>query len=595
MAQSPSPARREPQGPGAAAVPVNYLDVIAADVPLFAAALEAHRQGQLGKARGAYLELMDQPRLTAVCLHQLGVIAGQQGDHRRAAELLERAIRLDPAQPMYYQNLSVSLEKLGNKPAALDALIDLGCALQKVERHDQAIPIYRRIIEIDRCRYAAYVNMGTGLAWSGDPRAAVPELLRGIVLHALVLPELKSFLDGLLPRLIADAVVPHDIVKPPGQPSGRVEMVEHALTSLGKALTEIGYPDEAIRCHRMAIELEPGFALAHWNLSLALLTKSDFAQGWQEYEWRWRWDKFPDPKRRLPVPVWRGQPLAGKTVVVYAEQGYGDVIQFLPLARRLAAMAGEVLLEVTTPQVRLLREGFAGGNLRVIERTREPNRIATERPYDYVVPLLSLPSRLALRLEELPLAREPYITVPPAAAAAWRERLAGAAGLKVGLAWRGRPTPEAKRTIPLERLGPLMACEGVSWHAIQVAGETAEIAASKLPVADWSPQLRDFADTAALVSELDLVISIDTAAAHLAAALGKPVWIMLLAVPDWRWLLARRDSPWYPTARLFRQPAAGDWESVLGELAKALAERQRARAWALRLIDACPAPFFLEG
>ena len=187
-------------------------------MPLFAAALEAHRQGQLSRARSAYLELMDQPNLTAVCLHQLGVVAGQQGDHKRAAELFQRAIRIDGGQPMFYQNLSVSLERLGNKGAALDALIDLGCALQKGELHDQAIPVYRRILEADPCRYAAYVNMGTGLAWLGDTRNAVPALIKGAVLHAEVKAELKVFLADLLPSLIAGGAVPPDIGTCRGRP-----------------------------------------------------------------------------------------------------------------------------------------------------------------------------------------------------------------------------------------------------------------------------------------------------------------------------------------------------------------------------------------
>jgi tetratricopeptide (TPR) repeat protein len=564
----PSPTAARARAP-AAARPLLYVDLVAQTAPLFATALRAHRRGQLGKARSAYLELTDQPRLTAVCLHQLGVLAGEQGDHKRAAELLQCAIRLDPGQPLFIQNLATSLEKLGDRPAARAALIDLGCLMQKADRHEEAIPVYRRILAEDPNHYGAHVNLGTGFGWLNDARAAIPLLLRGIALHAATMPQLKPLLEALLPRLVADGIVSADIVSP-GAPSGRLEMIEHPLTSLGKALTDLGYDEEALRCHRLSAEIEPGFALAHWNMSLVLLSAGDFAAGWKEYEWRWRWDKFPDAKRVLPVPEWRGEPLEGKTIVVYSEQGYGDTIQFAPLARRLAEQAGEVLLEVTTPQVRLFQEGFARGNLAVIERTRDPNRVATAKPYHYTLPLISLPAKLGLGLAELPLSQGGYITPPARHRAPWKKRLAGP-GLKVGLAWLGRKTPDHRRSIPLAQFRPLFAVKGVAWHALQRAGETGEIRATGLPIADWSAYLEDFADTAALIAELDLVISIDTAAAHLAGAIAKPVLIMLVAHPDWRWLRGRDDCPWYPTARLFRQPQIGDWDSVIAEVARALA------------------------
>ena len=556
------PARRE----------ATFLDAIAATTPLFATALRHHRDGEIGKARGIYRELMDQPALTAICLHQLGVIAGQQGDHKRAAELIQRAIRLDPGQPMFYQNLAFSLEQQGNKAGAIDALIDLGFTLQQAEQHAQSVPVYRRILAADPCRYAAHVNLGTAIAWLNDPRAAIPVLLRGIVLHAQIMPELKGFLAEILPRLIAEGVVPADIAQPLGRPTGRIEMIEHALTSLGKALNEVGCPAEAIRCHRMALEIEPGFALGHWNLSLALLTEGDFVNGWAGYEWRWLWDKFAGPRRRLGVPEWRGQPLAGKTIIVYTEQGFGDSILVAPLVRRLAAQAGTVLLEVLSPQLRLFRESFEGGNIEVIERPADVNRVGTSRPYDYVVPLMSLPDRLGLKLEDLPLSSGPYLKPLRADKAAWAKRLAGARGLKVGLTWAGRPKPEPRRSVPLERLRPLFGVEGIAWHSLQIGPGSEQLAAAQLPIADLGPQIKDFADTAAIISELDLVISIDTAVAHLAGAMQKPVWIMLFAVPDWRWQRGRGDSPWFPTARLFRQPAIDDWDSVVAEMGRALAE-----------------------
>ena len=231
------------------------------------------------------------------------------------------------------------------------------------------------------------------------------------------------------------------------------------------------------------------------------------------------------------APSWRGQPLAGKTVVVYAEQGYGDTIQFAPLARRLAEQAGEVLFEVTTPQVRLFKEGFAGGNLEVVERTRNPDIIATLKPYHYVVPLMSLPARLSLSLGDLPLCG-PYIKPPTAARAQWAKRFAGAKGCKIGLAWAGRPThaEDRKRSLTLERLRALFLVQGISWYSLQVGPASAQIAETKLPLVDLAPHFNDFADTAAII-ELSVVIAVDTAVAHLGAAMGKSVWILLPRSP----------------------------------------------------------------
>jgi tetratricopeptide (TPR) repeat protein len=570
MTELSTEARAEPQG----ASPGTFLDAVAAKAPRFAVALRAHHEGQVGSARDIYLELMEQPALTAICLHQLGVIAGLQGDYKRAVELLQGAIRIDPEQQIFYHNLSFSLEKLGDKKAAIDVLVDLGGMLQKAREHRQAVAIYRDILAADPCRYAAHVNMGSGLAWLDEPRAAIPALLRGIALYAETAPELKVLLAEILPRLVADGVVPSDIARPPGSPTGNLDVIAHALTNLGKTLTEQGYGEEAIRCHRMALRYDPALGLAHGNMSLELLRKGDFANGWKEYEWRWRWSAFPTARRIFPAPEWRRQPLAGKTVLIYTEQGYGDVILFAPLARKLAERAGAVFFEVAGGQLRLFKENFAGGNIEVIERPPHPNRVGTSRPLDYVVSLLSLPERLCLEPGDLPLSADAYLRPAAFDKAAWADRLAAARGLKVGLTWSGSPMPERKRSLALKRLRPLFGIEGIAWHSLQLGPGSEELVNAKLPIADLAPYIVDFADTAAIISQLDLVITIDTAVAHLAGAMRKPVWIMLLAMADWRWQRGRSDSPWYPTARLFRQPAIGDWNSVIAEVGRALLERR---------------------
>ena len=199
----------------------DFLDQTAAGVPMLAAALAAHRQGQLARARAAYAELVEQPALTAICLHQLGVLAGQLGEHQRASELIERAIRIDPERPLFHQNLAVSLERRGDPAAALDSLINLACIWQKAERHEPAIAIYRRVLAADPRRYAAWVNLGTGLAWQGQVPEAVQSILRGVVLHARVMPELRALLDALLPGLGAAGLVPAAFGLPGGGEDGR--------------------------------------------------------------------------------------------------------------------------------------------------------------------------------------------------------------------------------------------------------------------------------------------------------------------------------------------------------------------------------------
>jgi Tetratricopeptide repeat/Glycosyltransferase family 9 (heptosyltransferase) len=461
----------------------------------------------------------------------------------------------------------------GNRAGALDALIDLGLALNKAERHDRAIPLYRRVLEADPSRYAAWINMGTSYACLGEPAAAVPFLLRGCVLHAHLRADLRPFLDAALPDLVADGVVPPDIADAPTVPTGQVEMIEQALCTLGKALMELGYSDAAARSYRLAVATEPRVGLAHWNLSHALLAAGDFAQGWREYEWRWHWDGFPEVRRRLAAPFWRGEDIAGKTIVVYTEQGYGDAIQFAPLASLLGEFAQHVLLEMAPPQFRLLRQSFAGGAISIIERMDDPHSVATDIPFDYVVPLMSLPERLGLSLADLPLAQG-YLRADAADTAIWASRLSASSLPKVGLVWAGRPThgDDRKRSLTLQQLRPLLDQTVVDWYSLQLGPASEQRHQAGLSICDLSEDLHDFADTAAAIANLDLVISVDTSVAHLAAAMGKPTWIMLPNVADWRWLRDRCDTPWYPSVRLFRQPKIGDWSAVIEEVRRALIE-----------------------
>ena len=332
-----------------------------------------------------------------------------------------------------------------------------------------------------------------------------------------------------------------------------------------------GDPDGAVSCYRRALRIDPGYAQAHCSLAQALLATGAYEEGWEEFEWRWR---CGDPALRMPPfpqPLWDGsQDIAGKRILLHAEQGFGDAIQFIRYAPLLAARGARVLA-LCDPALTTLFRSVPG-----IDSIGEPGQPLAE--FDYHAPLMSLPRACGTTVATIP-APIPYVAARPDAVATWRGRLATSPGsLKIGLAWAGSPgfIAAAMKAVPLDDLAPLATTPGCAFFSLQkgdAAAKLHESARWRGRILDYTADLRDFSDTAALIAALDLVISIDTAAAHLAGALGKPVWLLLAAVPDWRWLPRAGASAWYPTATLFKQPAEGDWKSVVGEVKRALVQR----------------------
>ena len=554
--------------------PVGYIDGVAKAVPAFAAALELQAKGQLAQARGAYVDLMDLPALVPACLHQLGVMAGQRGDHPRAAALFRQAVRLEPDQALFYHNLAASLERSGKIPETIDVLTDLAARFQAAGRHEQALPIYQRIISADPRRYAAYVNLGMGLAVSGNPGASVPILARGLALAARDLPELANFLNAILPKIIDAGLAKPDTLEVTGAATGPVDKVTQAIINLGKALSEMGLVDISEDAYRLAATLEPGLPLAHWNLAVSLLARQEFAEGWEQYEWRMWWDGFSERGRRLGAPPWRGEPLKGKRIGIWGEQGNGDIIQFVPLVMDLVALgAKQVVLEVPVPLVRLFQHCVAGPKVQVIARTDNMHHFAALTPVDYILPMMSLPRLLKLTPDRMPLARD-YMKPIDDDRPEWAERFGGLTGKRVGLVWSGRENfvGNGRRLVSVDKLAPLFEVPGISFVSLQVGPRAGQAGAAGFPIFDAAPFLNDFADTAAALTELDLVIAVDTGVAHLSSAIGRPTWIMVQHVPDWRWYREGEECPWYPSARLFRQEILGDWspviETIAGELHK---------------------------
>ncbi|GEM_PF-3431395 len=345
-----------------------------------------------------------------------------------------------------------------------------------------------------------------------------------------------------------------------------------AYNNLGNVYWRQGQVDEALALYERSIELKPDFADAHNSLALTLLLKGDFERGWREHEWRWESTQFIRGKPRVPQPSWDGSDLQGRTIALYAEQGFGDTLQFVRYIPLVAARAGRVIL-VCQRELAPLLESFDGVDQLVIRGQALPQ-------FDVHAPLMSLPYLLGHRSEaEIP-ARVPYLRPPRQHAARWASVLPASDSFRVGLAWAGNPrNPKDRfRSLRLADFGPLADVPGVEFFGLQK--EAAEDAAPPggMVFTNIGPKLGEFADTAAAMGQLDLVLSVDTAAAHLAGALGRPVWILLPYVPDWRWQLGREDSPWYPTARLFRQHRLDDWSAALELVRQALPDAVRNRA-----------------
>jgi Flp pilus assembly protein TadD len=412
-------------------------------------------------------------------------------------------------------------------------------------------------------------------ALAGDPNNPSALHLLGVVLH-----QNKRSAEGVLFIQRAISIAPqvpafHNNL---GEALRELDRCEEAIASYQRALKlKPDYPEalnniggeygrlarmpESIACLRQCIALAPHDPDAHWNLAVALLLVGDWIPGWNEFEWRLQ--RPESPGRIYPQPVWSGQPLAGKTLLLWSEQGFGDMVQFFRFVSVAKRLGGRVILDVQSPLASLL----AAQN---VADAVYANGDALP-PFDYHAALMSMPRILRTTIETLPR-QVPYLQPDPVRAAMWAARLKKDTTRKIGLAWAGRPEHHnnRRRSIRPELLRPLSAMKDVTFVTIQPRPANAPPPPAELAIMDPGMELADFADTAALISQLDLVISVDTSVAHLAGALGKPVWLLLPFSPDWRWLMLREDSPWYPTMRLFRQRRLGNWDDVMGRVVKEL-------------------------
>jgi tetratricopeptide (TPR) repeat protein len=419
--------------------------------------------------------------------------------------------------------------------SSAEAYNNLGAALEEEGKRDEALACYRRALELKPDYAEALKNIGNAFLEEGKLDEAISFLHRALTLN-------PNF--------------------------------ARAHTGLGIVLREQGKMAEAHACFLRALELQPAFAWGHYNLGLLLLLLGRYEEGWREYERRL---EVPNLAKAYPMPRWNGESAVGRTILLHGEQGFGDVIQFIryaPLVKRRTG-AGRVLMEAPPRLARLLQEN-TDWNAEIISGASSEHAA----PVDCHASLLSLPLALGI-FDPLPMTA-PYLRADPALRREWRERLGVTSSRRVGLVWAGNPRHKLNRlrSMTAASLLPLIKTPGIEFYSLQMGDESgAGRQLAELGLVDLTGRIQDFADTAALVAELDLVISVDTAVAHLAGAMGRPVWTMLQFRGEWRWGLAGETTEWYPTMRLFRQPALGDWEAVVKRVAAELLGSRQKEFW----------------
>jgi Flp pilus assembly protein TadD len=469
----------------------------------------------------------------AAAYHHLGFRLKKQGNLDAAVAIYRQALQVDADDPQILANL--------------------GAALLAQGRLGEAYDCYARAAELAPDSAAAQTNLGVILAKTGRTQKALDAFRKAVQLE----PDL-----ALAHRNLADAL------REEQQVEEAIACYRCALdlkpdypqvqNNLAMALCEGGRLEESLAVFRALVESRPGEAELHWNYSLVLLLSGDFEQGWREYEYRWQAPSFRSPRRNFARPLWTGSDLAGRTILLHAEQGLGDTIQFIryaPILAERAQRVGATVIVECQPELCRLLQGLPG-----VERVIPAGRALGE--FDLHCPMLSLPVAMGTTARNIPN-RSQYLHAPEDLRQRWAKKVGeDPAGYRVGLVWAGSPTHanDRRRSIPPDLLSPLASVAGVTFYSIQLNSTSAPAGINFI---DHAQDLHDFADTAGLIMNLDLIISVDTAAAHLAGALGRKVWTMLPYSPDWRWQMAREDSPWYPTMRLFRQPRAGDGGAVI--------------------------------
>jgi Flp pilus assembly protein TadD len=459
-----------------------------------------HQAGDLGQAEQIYRQILQADPRTAEAWYLLGAVCQVGNRLDEAVACYQEAVRLWPDFEETHYNL--------------------GNVFRLQGKLDEAVACYRKTVSLKPDHAEARNNLGNVLRAQGR------------------LGEAEASLQQAL-GLKSDLAETHH--------------------NLGNLLRDQGRLDEAAASYQRAIDLQVDLAYTRNNRAQVYLLQGNYEEGWVEYEWRWRTKEFAMPP--YPQPLWDGSPLAGRTILLHAEQGLGDTLQFIRYAPLVRQRGGRVIVRCQAPLVRLL-ETCPGLDLVAAREDELP-------PFEVHAPLLSLPRLFHTTLATVPT-EVPYLSAPPDLMESWQRELSPLRAFKVGIVWQGNPDykRDQQRSIPLAHFTRLAGVEGVQFFSLQKQHglEQVPAVAGRLTLGDLGGRLDEasgpFSDTAAVLKNLDLVITCDTSIAHLAGALAVPVWVALPYAPDWRWMLGREDSPWYPTLRLFRQPAPGDWATV---------------------------------
>ena len=537
-------------------------------------ALALHQQGRLGYAEKIYARILKSAPSHFDALHLLGVLKLQTGKVGEAYRLIAAALEVEPRSADALTNLGLALRAMNRNaealtrfdqalalvPAHVEARNNRGLLLLVEHRAAEALACFDEVLRLEP-RHLARINRGNALAELGALEQAIAEYDRALAMfpnHPGALFNRGNALHAM--ARYDEAIAAFD------RALAAVPRHAEAWNNRATALYALNRHADALASCARAIAVRKDYADAHHNEALSLLAMGEFARGLPKYEWRLRAGNARP--RALRRPLWLGEyPLSRKTILLHAEQGLGDSIQFVRYAPLIARAGAKVILEVQPELADLL--GAIDGVDRIVTRGE------TLPAFDVHCPIASLPLAFRTGLDSVPAAI-PYLRARDERVSKWKPRIAALARPVVALAWAGNPAHvnDPNRSIALSRLDPLVATPGARFVSIQrdLRGGEAEMLASDDRIVHLGGELADFADTAAVIALCDLVIAVDTAVAHLAGAMGKPVFILLPFSCDWRWMLDRADTPWYPTARLFRQPALQDWDSVIAQVQAQLAQ-----------------------
>lgn len=536
-------------------------------------ALALHQQGRLDEAEKLYNRALKAKRDNFDALHLLGMLNHQRGRAGEAYRLIAAALKVQPRSPDALSNLALVLHALKRDGEALatldkalalapghpDALNNRGTILLDLGRPTEAAAAFDAVLSAAPRHFQAMVNRGNARVEIGQAERAMSDYAAALTIapgHPLVLYNRGNALHAL--GRDAEALADYDaaVAAAPGH--------VNAWLNRGLSLAALNRHGDALASYQRVLTLAPEHAEAHFNTALSLLTLGDYPRGFAEYEWRWKRPGMA-ARKELRKPLRSGEGLlAGKTILLHAEQGLGDTIMFARYAPRLARAGAKVILEVQ-PELKTLLAGIDGPASVIARGEALP-------AFDLHCPLGSLPLACKTELSSVP-ADIPYLRASDEAIARWRQRVEALPGPRIALAWSGRAAHvnDRNRSIALTQLEPLLTLDG-SFVSIQreLRPGDAERLANEPRIAHWGDELADFADTAAVLTLCDALVCVDTSVAHLAGALGRPTCLLLPFQPDWRWTLDRERNPWYPGLTLFRQPAPGDWTAVVSRVRAAI-------------------------